>query len=90
MSDNKHYDNITITADAYGLKHQVSKAVEEIGELLAELGRAMCGADNLGAMIEETADTYNMLDQLCYLFEIENEVQEIAEKKMQRTASKFR
>ena len=31
-----------------------------------------------------------MLDQLCYLFEIENEVQEIAEKKMQRAASKFR
>ena len=90
MNDNKHYDNITITADGYGLKHQIGKAVEEIGELLAELGRVMCGADNLGAVIEETADTYNMLDQLCYLFEIENEVQEIAEKKMQRTAAKFR
>ena len=34
---------------------------------------------------EEIADVYNMLDQLCYLFDIEEEAQDAAEMKMERT-----
>lgn len=84
-----HYDNLTRVADYYRAKKQTVKAIEEIGELLAELGRRMNGADNRDALAEEIADTYNMLDQLCYLHGIEEQVQDIAEQKMERTAGKL-
>lgn len=80
-----HYDNLTRAADYYGIEKQACKAVEEVGEFLAELGRAMNGATNKEEMIEETADVYNLLDQICYLLGIEEQVRDVAEQKMERT-----
>lgn len=83
-----HYDNLTRAADYYG-GDQVMKTVEEVGEFLAELGRALNGADNREKLVEETADVYNMLDQLCYMFGIGEEVQSMAEEKMKRTIKRM-
>ena len=80
-----HYDNLTRAADYFGIEKQTCKAVEEIGEMLAELGRAMNGATNTYELVEETADVYNLLDQICYLLGIEEQVCDIAEQKMERT-----
>lgn len=80
-----HYDNLTRAADHFGIENQACKAVEEVGEFLAEFGRAMNGATNKDELVEETADVYNLLDQLCYLFGIEEDVREVAEIKMERT-----
>lgn len=85
-----HYDNLTRAADHYGIEKQACKAVEEVGEFLAELGRAMNGATNEEEMIEETADVYNLLDQICYLLGIEEQVRDIAEQKMERTVKNMR
>lgn len=67
----------------FGVEAQVCKTVEEAGEFLAELGRTMNG------LTEEIADVYNMLDQLCYLFGIEDDVQGAAERKMERTIQRM-
>ena len=39
--------------------------------------------------IEEIADVYNMLDQLCILWDCEDEVQDMAEWKMIRTMQRI-
>lgn len=83
-----HYDNLTRAANYCG-KNQFMKTVEEVGEFLAELGRAMNGVSNREKLVEETADVYNMLDQLCYLFGIEEQVQSAAEEKMERTMKRM-
>ena len=41
------------------------------------------------ARIEELADVYNMLDQLCILWNCEDEVQDMAEWKMIRTMQRI-
>lgn len=83
--DGAHYDRLTRAAEYFGVEAQVCKTVEEAGEFLAELGRAMNGEANKRKLTEEIADVYNMLDQLCYLFDIEEEAQDAAEMKMERT-----
>ena len=81
-----HYDNLIRAADYFGIEKQTCKTVEEVGEFLAELGRAMNGATNTYELVEETADVYNLLDQICYLLGIEEQVCDIAEQKMERTS----
>lgn len=80
---NDHYDNITAAADHYGLCVQMSKTVEELGELIVAIQRRQF--DGEGGIYEEMADVYNMLDQICYLTGHEDDVQDIAEAKMRRT-----
>ena len=80
---NKHYDNICTVADHFGIDAQIEKAVEEVQELLQALKeKRFAGEDGI---LEESADVYNMLDQICYLTHSEDYVQDIAERKMERT-----
>lgn len=84
-----HYDRLEQTALHYGSKLQVSKTIEEIGELLTLLGRMQVGEVNILDLVGEIADVYNMLDQLCILFDIEDTVQNMSEYKMLRCVSKI-
>lgn len=85
-----HYERLCQAADYFGLEAQKSKAEEEMAELvellpdnpdLVELMRLQ--------RIEELADVYNMLDQLCILWDCEDEVQDMAEWKMIRTMQRI-
>lgn len=84
-----HYDRLARAAEHFGVEAQVCKTIEEVGEFLAELGRTMNGEANRRKLTEEIADVYNMLDQLCYLFGIEDDVQGAAERKMERTIQRM-
>lgn len=92
MNPERHCLNITRVADHFGFDAQAHKTVEELGELLAELGRLMSGAEteSLEHLLEEIADVYNMLDQLCYLLKIQETVGEVAAQKMERTIEKIK
>lgn len=85
-----HYERLCQAADYFGLEAQKSKAEEEMAELvellpdnpdLVELMRLQ--------RIEGLADVYNMLDQLCILWDCEDEVQDMAEWKMIRTMQRI-
>lgn len=76
-----HYDRLEKAVDFYGNK-QISKTVEEMGELLTLLGRVQIGEVNKLDLIGEIADVYNMLDQLCIIFDIEDTVHNMSEYKM--------
>lgn len=53
-----------------------------MGELLTLLGRVQIGEVNKLDLIGEIADVYNMLDQLCIIFDIEDTVHNMSEYKM--------
>ena len=76
-----HYNRLEKAVDFYGNK-QISKTVEEMGELLTLLGRVQIGEVNKLDLIGEIADVYNMLDQLCIIFDIEDTVHNMSEYKM--------
>ena len=69
-----HYERLCQSAEHFGLEAQKSKAEEEMAELVELL------TDNPELVellrikrIEELADVYNMLDQLCILWNCEDE-----------------
>lgn len=83
--DKMHYDNLCAAAEHFGLQKQADKLVEEMGELLALIGRLRLGACvDRDALAGEIADVYNMLDQICILLDMEEQVQDTAEHKMER------
>jgi NTP pyrophosphatase (non-canonical NTP hydrolase) len=52
----------------WGAEAQITKAIEELGELTVELARYMNGLGNTDAIREEMADAFIMLNQLELLF----------------------
>lgn len=89
MKPERHCKNIFRAANYFGAEAQICKTVEEVGELLAVLGRAQNGDFDEENLIEEIADVYNMLDQLCYLFDILRAVEDVAMQKMERTIARI-
>lgn len=85
-----HYERLCRAAEHFGLEAQKQKVKEEMTEL-AVLLRDYQMPDKLlrGHRIEEIADVYNMLDQLCILWNCEDEVQDVAEQKMIRTMERI-
>jgi len=69
-------------------KHQISKAIEELGELITAIGRYdqnSVGDKNATAVIEEIADVKIMMDQLALIFG-PLEVQRVEQEKLERLA----
>lgn len=88
--DNTHYDRLCRSAAHFGIRAQMGKAREELRELDRALETELTEvAFDREATMEEIADLYNMLDQLCILMCCEDEVQEIAEAKMVRTIERI-
>lgn len=75
-------------ADFYGLATQMRKTIEELQELTKAITEQKF--DGEGGIFEETADVYNMLDQLCYLTDSKQIVQDIAQSKMERTVQRIK
>lgn len=85
-----HYERLCQAAEHFGLEAQKSKVEEEMAELV-ELLPDCPEMDEVLRMkrIEELADVYNMLDQLCILWDCEDDVQLVAEWKMIRTMQRI-
>lgn len=87
---NSHYDRLCASAKHFGLDAQKQKTKEEMDELAELLGDYSVPDRALrAARIEELADVYNMLDQLCILWDCEDEVRDTAERKMERTMERI-
>lgn len=63
--------------EAYGKDMQLNVAIEELSELIKEICKHKRGSDNRGAIIEELADCYIMMEQIEIIFDISDE--ELAE-----------
>ena len=69
----------------YGPEAQKKKSIEELSELITLLAREQTGRVSEGELIEEIADSYNMLDQLVMIYGIKEEVKAIRKAKIERT-----
>lgn len=54
--------------ETYGAEAQLNVAIEELSELIKEICKHKRGAKNAGAIIEEMADCYIMLQQMEMIF----------------------
>ena len=69
----------------YGPEAQKKKSIEELSELITLLAREQTGRVKKEELIEEIADSYNMLDQLVMIYGIKEEVKAIRKAKIERT-----
>lgn len=65
-----------------GHKHQIKKAIEEMGELVTELAGYLAGEHDHAAVRSEIADVENTLIQMRILFDRQNLVPDIMAEKM--------
>lgn len=89
-------DRIKEIADKYGMFAQIGQTTEECAELIQSLnkykrvlhvGQAtnISETEAIDNICEEIADVSIMIEQMIYLFGVEDTVQEIYEKKLERT-----
>ena len=69
----------------YGPEAQKKKSIEELSELITLLVREQTGRVKKEELIEEIADSYNMLGQLVMIYGIKEEVKAIRKAKIERT-----
>ena len=86
MEFNTNQINIMLYAlEHYGNRPQVDMAVEEMSELTKELLKNRRGKENRSQIANEMADVYIMLEQLKFIFGVdETELKVNAEFKLQR------
>ena len=74
----------------FGEGAQKVKALEELSELQVELVRDLNGNGNIDAIIEETADVLNMVEQICIIYDICDLVEKMKVIKMDRVMEKIK
>ena len=90
-----------IIADKYGVFAQIGQTTEECSELIQALNKykrvfnigqttSVDEKEVIDNISEEIADVSIMLEQMIYLFGIEDEVQEMYEKKLKRTYERMK
>ena len=91
MEFNKNQINVMIDAlEYYGNNPQVDIAIEEMSELIKELLKNRRGEENRSMIADEMADVYIMLEQLKFIFGInETELKVNAEFKIQRLKNRI-
>ena len=75
---------ITKIADHFGLENQKVKTIEECSELITAIAK-----NDIDNIIEEIADVLIMVQQLRYLYDIEDNVKEMIEFKIKRTVERY-
>ena len=68
----------------FGATMQITVAIEEMSELTKELCKAKRGIGNTDHVAEEIADTIIMLEQLQIIFDCNERVAEIKQRKLER------
>lgn len=71
-------------ADNYGMQSQIPIAIEEMSELTKELCKYIRGNDNEIDIAEEVADVKIMIEQIVYLFGIDDKVDKMIDYKLNR------
>jgi len=91
MEFNTNQINVMIDAlEHYGNNAQVDIAIEEMSELIKELLKNRRGEENRSMIADEMADVYIMLEQLKFIFGInETELKVNAEFKIQRLKNRI-
>lgn len=91
MEFNINQINVMIDAlEYYGNNPQVDIAIEEMSELIKELLKNRRGEENRSMIADEMADVYIMLEQLKFIFGInEIELKVNAEFKIQRLKNRI-
>lgn len=91
MEFNTNQINVMIDAlEHYGNNEQVDIAIEEMSELIKELLKNRRGEENRSMIADEMADVYIMLEQLKFIFGInETELKVNAEFKIQRLKNRI-
>lgn len=74
----------------FGMDAQKVKTLKELSELQVELVRDLNGNGNIDAIIEETADVMNMVEQICIIYDIGDLVEKMKVVKMNRVMAKIR
>ena len=77
----KTYMNAMIT---YGDEKQMIVALEELSECQKEICKILRGGENFSHLAEEIADAAIMLEQMCMIFGLEDQVCEHMDRKVQR------
>lgn len=72
--------------ERYGSEHQMVVAIEEMSEVIKSLTKWLRrgGESDLDSIVEEVADATIMLEQLRLIFDINDEVCEAMDKKIER------
>ena len=70
--------------EEFGSKHQIAKAIEEMAELSKELAKELNDNGNQDNIREEIADCIIMLEQMAYLFDVNNGIEKIKQQKIER------
>ena len=86
MEFNTNQINIMLDAlEHYGNRPQVDMIIEEMSELTKELLKNRRGEENRSMIADEMADVYIMLEQLKFIFDVdETELKVNAEFKLRR------
>jgi len=73
----------------WGIDAQVTKAVEELSELIKELSKFLLDDGNMGHITEEMADVEIMIEQLELIFENKRAVKVVKKAKIQRLSDRL-
>lgn len=74
----------------FGPRKRINKTISEMSELGTELKDYLNGANNLEDITEEIADVENMLDDMKFLFKIDqSRINEIKADKLKRTLERI-
>lgn len=68
----------------FGKRNQLVVAIEEMSELQKEICKYFRDEGKHQDLIEEAADVCIMLEQIIFMFDIEDEVKKVMEEKLQR------
>lgn len=75
--------------EQFGPFHQNVIAIEEMAELIKELSKNYRGEANRENIAEEVADVRIMLEQLCIIYNIKDDVERQMKKKIDRLEKKM-
>lgn len=74
----------------YGEEVQLVVALEELSECQKEICKFLRGYGNAGHLAEEIADAIIMLEQVCYIFGLNEQVCEMMDKKILRLEERLK
>lgn len=91
INESREFINIDIdktliaAIEKYGVDSQLNIAIEEMSELIKEICKNKRGNENKKEIVEEIADVYIMLEQLRFIFNInDDEIISMKDKKIKR------
>ena len=84
MDRKKYEDGIQYIADAYGVGNQREKLIEELSELLVAVTH-----DDRENISEEMADVRIMIDQMTYLYDAEEVIDKLMERKVKKALERL-